>query len=89
MKTTKIEYACNHCGKKPSYKQDTGFTTKILEGSIHGYLAWQETENDTGTETFFCVPHGIGNEWRGLHQKSFTTIKELGEYIGQNKLKTY
>ena len=44
----KTELACNHCGKKPSWKEDTGISKKLLEGSIHGYVAWQETDKATG-----------------------------------------
>lgn len=90
MKTTKIEYACNHCGKKPSWKEDTGISKKLLEGSIHGYVAWQETDKTTGVETYKCLPHGESSgDWVSVYTKSFSSIEELGRYIGQNKLKTY
>jgi|TARA_R110000823_G_C15739948_1_gene480691 hypothetical protein len=85
----KLNRKCPHCGKLPGQKEDTGYTTKLLEGSIHGYVAWQETIDETGKETFYCVPHGIDRDWTGLYQKQFSTMEELGKYIGNNKLKTY
>ena len=80
---------CPHCGKSADWKEDTGYTTKLLEGSIHGYVAWQETDNETDEESFYCVPHGTDRDWTGLYQERFSTMKELGTYIGENKLKTY
>ena len=56
---------------------------KKMLGTVHGYLAWQETDNDTGEDTFHCVPHD------GWDYKQFPSMEELGKYIGQNKLKTY
>jgi len=88
----KLISKCNNCGKpsnwidKSFWKEDTGVTTKLLEGSIYGYVAWQEADNKTGTETFFCLPHGAE---RGWSTKQFNSMEELGHYIGENKLKTY
>ena len=56
---------------------------KKMLGTVHGYLAWQETDNDTGEDTFHCVPHD------GWDYKQFPSMEKLGKYIGQNNLKTY
>ena len=85
----KTKHICTHCGKSADWKEDTGSTTKLLEGSIHGYVAWQETDNETGEQSFYCVPHGTDRDWIGLHQQKFSSMQELGEYIGENQLKPY
>ena len=42
MKTDK---PCKHCGKKQAQSEDTGITKELLSGSIHGYVAWKETND--------------------------------------------
>jgi|TARA_R110002020_G_C15896880_1_gene740631 hypothetical protein len=86
MTISKIKRDCPHCGKSRDWKEDTGYTTQLLSGTIHGYVAWQETDDKTGKETFYCRPHGATSL---LSPSRFDSMKNLGEYIGNNKLKTY
>ena len=62
------------------------YKTKLLSGTLHGYVAWQETDNETEKERFYCQPHG---ESSPLSTYSFNSMQELGEFIGNNKLKVY
>tara|TARA_R100000963_G_C4563564_1_gene51410 strand:+ start:189 stop:446 length:258 start_codon:yes stop_codon:yes gene_type:complete len=77
---------CPHCGKIPEWKEDTGYTTKLLSGTIHGYVAWKETDNETEKERFYCHPH---RESSPLSTNRFNSMQELGKFIGNNKLKVY
>ena len=84
-KVMKTDKPCKHCGKKQS-QSETGITKELLSGSIHGYVAWKETNDENGKETFYCVPHDHDRAW---HTQSFPSMEKLGQYIGQNQLKPY